>query len=490
MIAMALACNPKVLIADEPTTALDVTIQAQILELILELQREFGAAVILITHDLGVVAETARRVIVMYAGRKVEEADGRRAVRPSAASLHGGPDGLDPAARPAARRRPGATPTACRRSRASCRRCSPCPKAAPSRRAARRPTISAAASGRPTNRSSRAIGRRAGTPMAEPRSRPRGHGPQEALPGEEGPAAPHRRPGLCRRRHQLHDQRRRDAGPGRRDRGCGKSTAGRAILRLIEPTAGAIKVDGTRHHASRQGGAAPLPAADADHLPGPVLLAQSAHDGGRHRRRAAAACTASAARKERREQVAALFARVGLRAGADGQLPAPVLGRPAPAHRHRPRAGARAQADRRRRAGLGARRLDPGAGHQPAAGPAARAAAHLPVHLAQSRGGRAHQPPHRRDVSRPHRRIRRHALDLHARRSIPTPRRCCRPCRCRTRRSSARSGCCRATCRARSSRRSGCHFHTRCPYAVDRCKVETPPLREIAPGHHVSCHLR
>ena len=75
MIAMALACNPKVLIADEPTTALDVTIQAQILELIVELQREFSAAVILITHDLGVVAETARRVIVMYAGRKVEEAE-------------------------------------------------------------------------------------------------------------------------------------------------------------------------------------------------------------------------------------------------------------------------------------------------------------------------------------------------------------------------------------------------------------------------------
>ena len=75
MIAMALACNPKVLIADEPTTALDVTIQAQILDLILELQREFGTAVVLITHDLGVVAETARCVIVMYAGRKVEEAE-------------------------------------------------------------------------------------------------------------------------------------------------------------------------------------------------------------------------------------------------------------------------------------------------------------------------------------------------------------------------------------------------------------------------------
>ncbi len=74
MIAMALACNPKVLLADEPTTALDVTIQAQILHLIVELQKQLGTAVILITHDLGVVAETARRVIVMYAGRKVEEA--------------------------------------------------------------------------------------------------------------------------------------------------------------------------------------------------------------------------------------------------------------------------------------------------------------------------------------------------------------------------------------------------------------------------------
>jgi peptide/nickel transport system ATP-binding protein len=74
MIAMALSCNPKVLLADEPTTALDVTIQAQILDIILDLQKKLGTAVILITHDLGVVAETAQRVIVMYAGRKVEEA--------------------------------------------------------------------------------------------------------------------------------------------------------------------------------------------------------------------------------------------------------------------------------------------------------------------------------------------------------------------------------------------------------------------------------
>jgi peptide/nickel transport system ATP-binding protein len=74
MIAMALACRPALLIADEPTTALDVTIQAQILALIVELQQELGTGLILITHDLGVVAQTAQRVIVMYAGKKVEEA--------------------------------------------------------------------------------------------------------------------------------------------------------------------------------------------------------------------------------------------------------------------------------------------------------------------------------------------------------------------------------------------------------------------------------
>ena len=75
MIAMALSCNPKLLIADEPTTALDVTIQAQILELMKKLKRELGMAIMLITHDLGVIAEMAERVIVMYAGKVVEEAD-------------------------------------------------------------------------------------------------------------------------------------------------------------------------------------------------------------------------------------------------------------------------------------------------------------------------------------------------------------------------------------------------------------------------------
>ena len=75
MIAMAIACNPKLLIADEPTTALDVTIQKQILDLLVRLQAENGMGLIMITHDMGVVAETAHRVIVQYKGRKMEEAD-------------------------------------------------------------------------------------------------------------------------------------------------------------------------------------------------------------------------------------------------------------------------------------------------------------------------------------------------------------------------------------------------------------------------------
>ena len=75
MIAIAIASKPRLLIADEPTTALDVTIQKQILDLLMELQEDYGMALILITHDMGVVAETADRVVVQYKGRKMEEAD-------------------------------------------------------------------------------------------------------------------------------------------------------------------------------------------------------------------------------------------------------------------------------------------------------------------------------------------------------------------------------------------------------------------------------
>jgi ABC-type dipeptide/oligopeptide/nickel transport system ATPase component len=86
MIAMALACDPEILIADEPTTALDVTVQAQILDLMIKLKEDFGTAVQMITHDLGVIAEMADRIVVMYAGRVVEEASTVDLFRHTAAS--------------------------------------------------------------------------------------------------------------------------------------------------------------------------------------------------------------------------------------------------------------------------------------------------------------------------------------------------------------------------------------------------------------------
>ena len=99
MIAMSLINNPDLLIADEPTTALDVTTQAQILKLMNELQRDFGSAIILITHDLGVVAETADEVLVMYAAKAIEQGDYSEHLLPPAPPLHLGPSELAAAAR-------------------------------------------------------------------------------------------------------------------------------------------------------------------------------------------------------------------------------------------------------------------------------------------------------------------------------------------------------------------------------------------------------
>ena len=106
MIAMALACQPALILADEPTTALDVTIQAQILELMKDLSRRFGVAMLMITHNLGVVARYADRVNVMYAGRIIEQGDGPRAVCHPAPSIHPGPAALGAAPGRAAPRPP------------------------------------------------------------------------------------------------------------------------------------------------------------------------------------------------------------------------------------------------------------------------------------------------------------------------------------------------------------------------------------------------
>ena len=99
MIAMALACRPEILIADEPTTALDVTIQAQILDLMTKLKEELGMAIILITHNLGVIAEMVKRVMVMYAGKIVEEAKTKTLFENPQASLHHGVAQIDPPSR-------------------------------------------------------------------------------------------------------------------------------------------------------------------------------------------------------------------------------------------------------------------------------------------------------------------------------------------------------------------------------------------------------
>ena len=100
MIAMALACEPKLLIADEPTTALDVTIQAQILALLKDLKDRLGMAMLLITHDMGVIAGHADRVNVMYAGRVVETAEAATLFDEMHHPVHPGPARLDPSARP------------------------------------------------------------------------------------------------------------------------------------------------------------------------------------------------------------------------------------------------------------------------------------------------------------------------------------------------------------------------------------------------------
>ena len=94
MIAMALVCKPKILIADEPTTALDVTIQAQILDLMENLKQKTGTSILFITHDLGVVAEVCDDVVVMYSGRVVEKGDVRSIFCQSVPSVYQGPSGI------------------------------------------------------------------------------------------------------------------------------------------------------------------------------------------------------------------------------------------------------------------------------------------------------------------------------------------------------------------------------------------------------------
>ena len=237
MIAMALACDPKILIADEPTTALDVTIQAGILDLLRELRERLGTAIVLITHNLGVVADIADRVVVMYAGRKVEEAPvdelfahpqhpytiGLLGAIPRPGAAHNGTAAGDPRPRALARRAARATapsPTAARAPTSS--RWSEVPRAA--RGAARPP---------------RRVLPSRDVPMTDDRRVPvlEVDGPRQALPGS-GAASP----AAARVVHAV-DGVSFSIAPGEvlglvGESGSGKTTVGYCVIRLLEPTGG------------------------------------------------------------------------------------------------------------------------------------------------------------------------------------------------------------------------------------------------------------
>ena len=245
MIAMALSCEPALLIADEPTTALDVTIQAQILDLLSDLQRRLGMAILIITHDLGVVAEVADQVLVMYAGRIVESADVERPVRRSAASLYDRPARLDPAHRRRPRaarhhRRHGAQPEQ--------------PAGGLPLRAAlpvRRPALPARSTAIAQHRARPSGGVLEGTGRGGVMNGMASEAPVLQVDGLVKHFAVTR--GLIRRKvvglvRAVEDVSfeiaRGETLALVGESGCGKSTTGRLILRLMDPTAGSVRFKG------------------------------------------------------------------------------------------------------------------------------------------------------------------------------------------------------------------------------------------------------
>ena len=466
---MALACNPKLLIADEPTTALDVTIQAQILQLMLDLKRRVGAAIVLITHDLGVVAEVAAPWWPLYAGRKVEEAPVAELFRspvipitracwarcPTWYSLFQAQRGGSPDPQP------GAQPQGPDRGLVACRAMFAGDRSLPA--------------GCPGPR-------REGTP-------PHRRLPLRAQAGGRGMSRPLLqvndlkkhfpvRGGLFSRKSNWVyavdgvlfdvDQGQTLALVG--ESGCGRSTVGRAILGLFDITAGQVMLDGQRIDDLTWGTAAAPPR--PGHAPGSVLQSQSADARARRSGRTDA--------QIRTRQILPPKAR-GQGGSADGQgaLPSDALNR-------RPHECSGGQ---RQRIGI-ARAL----AAEPELIVCDEAVSALDVSvkaqivnllqdLQRQVGSRCSSSAmilaivehmtHRVAVIIWARSSRwRGGCRSSPHRGIPTRRRCCRPCRCPARGNSQSDhpeG--RRAKPDQSAPASGCRFHTRCPYVFDRCRT-------------------
>ena len=455
MIAMALACEPKLLIADEPTTALDVTIQKQILELLDNLRQRLGMAVILVTHDLGVIAGRADRVAVMYAGRVVETTDTATLFanprHPYTQALFEAlPDKIVEPAGVAKRlyNIPGQPPdltnppqgcrfaARCRYVQDSCRetepdlkgdvplheyRCFfPVGEAALDKPAedADAPTVAAAEAEAEAEAAEGAIPVLATAPSVDGATADGTLLKVEHLVKEfpvTAGAIMQRRVGSVSAVADVSFEVPRGKTFGMvGESGCGKTTIGRLIVGLENANSGSIIFDGQDLTELSYAGPAAEQRQDPAHVPG-LLRVDGPEDAGEHDPARAAGDPApgqpeGAGKAGRRDHERGRPAP-----GRAGPLSARILRRPAAAARPGPGAHPAAEHDRGRRAGVGAGRIHPGADPEPDAGPAAGQRPDVPVHLARPLGGpvplghhRGHVPgqagrgrPGRRRVLRP-----------------------------------------------------------------------------------------
>ncbi len=363
MIAMALSCQPKVLIADEPTTALDVTVQAQILKLMRELKASFGTSILLITHDMGVVAEMADRVAIMQGGRILEAGSAvdvfERPVTPYTRDLIAAVPRIGDRAGTDGPPRVTASPAAA---------------AAPSMP---KPVLEVSGLSVTYGGGGGWFGRKAAVPAVTD-------------VGFTLAGRPHARPRRRERLRQVHHrQGRARADPLHRPRRHRRRAAD-------EPR--------RRRHA-------PDPPTRADDLPGPLRLAGSAHDRRRRHRRTDADPRHRLGVRPGGPRRRASPARPPVARRRDA-LPPRILRRPAPTHLHRPRARSEAPAHRRRRERRRPRRLRPRPRPRPPARTSGERGHRLSLH--QPRHGRrgAHVPRRRRHARRPHRRGRPPPPDL------------------------------------------------------------------------------